>query len=192
MIFNTFGIFKNSVQQIPIEVLKLEFASDSNLPGGLTSLGYLPDWNGIFKSDFTQIQVVDFTVYLWGNSSIVEFPENVLKGSDIISIRDSGIGVTLLSAGSLSACPDLQSVSFPWVVDIRNYTFAGCYHLNKVNIPSCEYLGEGTENNNVFIDIIGNTIDLTIPSALMTCHDGGPDKDINYLNANNTVIITTI
>jgi hypothetical protein len=192
MIFNTFGIFKNSVQQIPEEVLKLEFASDSNLPRGLTSLGYLPDWNIIFKSDFTQIHVVDFTVYLWGNGSIVEFPETVLKGSDIISIRDSGIGVMVLSEGSLSLCSDLQYVSFPWVIYIRDDTFAGCYLLNRVNIPSCEYLGSSTENNNVFTDIIGNEIDLTIPSALMTCHDKGPDKDITYLTSNNTVTITTI
>jgi len=41
----------------------------------------------------------------------------------------------------------------------------------------------------VFTNIAGQTITLTIPSALMTCNGGNPDGDIQYLQANNTVTI---
>jgi len=44
----------------------------------------------------------------------------------------------------------------------------------------------------VFNYINGNTIDLTIPSSLMTCNGGNPDGDIQYLQTNNTVTITTV
>jgi hypothetical protein len=41
----------------------------------------------------------------------------------------------------------------------------------------------------MFYNISGETITLTVPSALMTCNSGNPDGDIQYLQANNTVTI---
>lgn len=49
-----------------------------------------------------------------------------------------------------------------------------------------------TGDDNQFLDIVGLTISLTIPEALMTVNAGNPDGDIQVLQANNTVNITTV
>jgi hypothetical protein len=53
-------------------------------------------------------------------------------------------------------------------------------------------MGGSVGNNDVFSNIINNLINLTIPLSLMTCNGGNPDGDIQTLQANNTVIITTV
>jgi hypothetical protein len=57
---------------------------------------------------------------------------------------------------------------------------------------SIDQTGNTVGDDAVFSDILGNLILLTIPSALMTCNSGNPDGDIIYLQANNTVSITTV
>ena len=64
--------------------------------------------------------------------------------------------------------------------------------LTTINLPSCINLGKTVGYDNVFDSILGNTITLTVPSALTTCNSGNPDGDIQYLQANNTVTIVTV
>jgi hypothetical protein len=70
--------------------------------------------------------------------------------------------------------------------------FQDCTSLTSISLPSCTILGESVENNQVFSNIVGITISLTIPASLMTCNSGNPDGDIQYLQANNTVTITQV
>ena len=86
----------------------------------------------------------------------------------------------------------LTSVSFPNLTTIGDGSFRECYNLTNINLPICTNLGSTTGNDNIFTDIIGNTITLTIPSALMTCDGGSPDVDIQYLIDNNNVTINGV
>ena len=116
--------------------------------------------------------------------------------------------------GSFSGCAATLSFSFPSLVTCIGWTFlnnqntiaydlplmesigdsglAWNYGLTSINISSCINLGTTTGDNSVFNGITGQTITLTVPSALMTCNIGGtPDGDIQYLQANNIVTIIT-
>jgi hypothetical protein len=91
-----------------------------------------------------------------------------------------------------SSCSNLTTLNLPNVTTIGSSAFQGSSSLNSVLIPSCTNLGGTVGNNNVFRFITGNTITLTVPSALMTCNAGSPDGDIVYLQANNTVTVITV
>ncbi len=101
---------------------------------------------------------------------------------------------SLTSVGSscFYNCTGFTTMSFPVLTTAGTNCFWGCTSLITLSIPSCTALGATTANNNVFFSIIGNTITLTVPSALMTCNVGNPDGDIVYLQANNTVTVITI
>lgn len=89
-------------------------------------------------------------------------------------------------------CNALESINFPLLTDIGNSAFGYCYPLTTINIPSCVNLGSTVTGSSVFIGVTGNTITLTVPSALMTNNGGLPDGDIQYLQANNTVTVITV
>jgi len=89
-------------------------------------------------------------------------------------------------------CGSLISLDFPNLTTIGNNCFYDCANLILINIPLCTNLGITVEFNGVFNGIVENTITLTVPSALMTCNEGQPDGDIQYLQANNTVTIIEI
>ena len=109
------------------------------------------------------------------------------------------IGLTSLSfpqlvtagSGCFGSCTGLISISFPQLETLGNICFGGCTALTTLSLPQCTELGETVLNNSVFFSIIGKTIQLTIPAALMTCNAGNPDGDIQYLQSNNTVTIIT-
>lgn len=86
----------------------------------------------------------------------------------------------------------IETISLPNVISIANFAIGRCYDLININLPMCENLGSTVGNNDVFFNITGNNITLTIPAALMTCNSGNPDGDIQYLQANNTVTIITV
>jgi len=97
-----------------------------------------------------------------------------------------------LGAYSFSYCAYLQTLDFPMVTTIGNGCFDNSAYLTSINIPSCINLGNTTGDNAVFNGIVGQTITLTVPAALMTCNGGLPDGDIQYLQANNTVTIIEV
>jgi hypothetical protein len=87
----------------------------------------------------------------------------------------------------------IETFNLPSLTIVGNGCFFQCVSVITINLPSCTDLGKTVGDNAVF-DLInlGNTITLTVPSALMTCNSGNPDGDIQYLQANNTVIIITV
>jgi hypothetical protein len=91
----------------------------------------------------------------------------------------------------LRFCTSLTTLDLPSLTIACNYCFYNCASLTTINLPLCTNLGSTVLDNNVFEYIIGNTITLTVPTALMTCNSGNPDGDIQYLQANNTVTIIT-
>jgi hypothetical protein len=86
----------------------------------------------------------------------------------------------------------LTTISLPNTITFSNGVFGYCTSLTTISLPSCINLGPTVGDNGTFTDITGNTITLTIPTALMTCNSGNPDGDIAYLQANNTVTIITV
>jgi hypothetical protein len=97
-----------------------------------------------------------------------------------------------------SCCGNLiriETMDFPMVIEIEDFCFqrtGSTSNSFSLKIPSCVKLGSSVGNNNVFDYVSGISIDLTIPSALMTCNEGNPDGDIQYLQANNTVTIIEV
>jgi len=85
----------------------------------------------------------------------------------------------------------ISVANFPNANYVGAYAFNSC-PLDTIDLSSCTDLGGSTGNDNVFYGIIGRTITLTVPAALMTCNGGNPDGDIQYLQANNTVTIITV
>ena len=83
-------------------------------------------------------------------------------------------------------CTSLTSVNLPKVTTIGDYCFSHCTSLTTIYLPLITSLGSTIGNDLVFNNMIGNTIDLTIPSSLQ------PDGDIIYLTSNNTVNVITV
>jgi len=122
----------------------------------------------------------------------------------------------VVSAGDycFAQANSLTSIYLPLLVTAGNYCFNsqyyntnlqlpsltgctfGCFavdsNLSNLYIPLCTNLGGTTGDNAVFDGITGNTINLTIPSSLMTNNGGSPDGDIQNLQANNVVTIITV
>lgn len=129
--------------------------------------------------------------------TLVDLPNLTTAGSGCFQICSSLTSIdlpNLTTAGT--ACfqisTSLTSIDLPNLTTAGASCFLSCTSLASVSIPSCIELGNTTGNNSVFNYISGNTISLTIPSALMTADSGNPDGDIQYLQANNTVAITTV
>lgn len=92
-------------------------------------------------------------------------------------------------------CTSLVTINLPNATTIGEYCFANCSALASITLPACTALGPTTGDDGVFSGNTGNTINLTIPAALMTCNGGNPDGDIQYLTdpaQGNTVNITQI
>lgn len=84
-----------------------------------------------------------------------------------------------------SFCPAITTISLTAsIFGIRAFRFSTA--LVNIDLSFCFDLGGTTGDDEVFNGIIGNTITLTIPTALAT------DGDVVYLQANNTVTLILI
>lgn len=81
--------------------------------------------------------------------------------------------------------------NFPSVLTIGDECFKSCTNVFTFNLPMCTNLGTSVGDNGVFNGISGRSIALTVPAALTTCNSGNPDGDIQYLQANNSVVVIT-
>jgi hypothetical protein len=79
--------------------------------------------------------------------------------------------------------------NFPTVQTVGANCFQDCTSATYFNLLSCTDLGGTTGDDGVFLNIVGQTITLVIPAALMTCNGGNPDGDIQYLLDNNNVTL---
>lgn len=86
----------------------------------------------------------------------------------------------------------LTSINLPSLLSVGNGLFKNCTGLTEILLPECTTLGNDASDNQVFLNISGNTIDLTIPAALMSIDNDSPDGDIVYLQSNNTVNVTQV
>jgi hypothetical protein len=97
--------------------------------------------------------------------------------------------VTTAGVECFNECTALISISLPELTSAVDYCFSSCSSLTSISLPVCSSLGTTVGDDSVFLSIVDNSINLTIPAALMTCNAGNPDGDIQYLQANNTVTI---
>jgi hypothetical protein len=113
------------------------------------------------------------------NITTINLPALVIAGDYAFSYcgRDGGL---------------LTTISLPLLTTVGAGCFSVMNTLTSINLPSCVNLGPTVGNDFVFFNMIGNTITLTVPSALMTADAGNPDGDIAYLQANNTVTVVTV
>jgi hypothetical protein len=145
----------------------------------------------------TQVLIGDADYGSFGYSTVVtaDFPvctymESAFYGSNLVSI----FAPLLEEAGSVDfgcfeSCDSLTTIDLPQLTTAGFGCFNNCDSLTTISLPSCTDLGGTVGDDSVFAYITGNTITLTIPSALMTCNSGNPDGDILYLQNNNTVTI---
>jgi hypothetical protein len=101
---------------------------------------------------------------------------------------------TTIGGRAFAGCP-LTSISLPAATSIGQECFLNSPSLANIYLPSCTNLGGTTGNDTVFLNIStpSTPISLTIPIALMTCNNGYPDGDIQYLQEvlqSNLTIIT--
>ena len=100
---------------------------------------------------------------------------------------------TLTTAGDqfFQSCNSLTTVDLPTLTTAGDQCFNECTLLTSISLPLCTSLGSSVGINQVFGNISGNTITLTIPASLMTINGGDPDEDIQKLTSANTVTIIT-
>ena len=172
----------------------------------ITILGFdatnVNNWNLFFYlppqgTPFTSVEVIGNEVKLFGGSNIdmqsYQFKDGSFTNANLISIIDEVNCIISLGEQSFAYQPLLETVLLPAVIyALGQEVFAGNYPLKNINLRSCIQLGESVGNDGTFNSITNQTITLTIPSVLMTCNAGNPDGDIQYLQANNNVIITTV
>jgi hypothetical protein len=96
---------------------------------------------------------------------------------------------TLATAGDqcFYGCNSINTFELPLLLTAGNSCFGGCTAANSFNLSSCTNLGTDLGNNNVFYNISGGNISLTIPAALMTINGGNPDGDISDLYSRNYI-----
>ena len=100
--------------------------------------------------------------------------------------------VKTVGVSAFHDCYNVTTVNLPEMISCDTDSFQSIDAVTSIAIPSCQNLGETVDFNSVFNDVTGQTITLTVPAALMTCNAGGPDGDIAYLQANNSVTVITV
>jgi hypothetical protein len=180
---------------LPPTQLRMLFTDVYSVVGDVTNIN---DWNNFFQlpvngNPFTSLTLIGNEIFLFGGSNIT-LRDNLFNTDEyILEIEDVTSNVIIATIGkTFSSATLLTTVILPAVLIITINCFQFCSSLIELNISSCTNLGPTVGDDLVFDSIIGTTITLTVPSALMTCNSGSPDGDIQYLQANNTVTIITV
>lgn len=172
-----------------------------DIPLGVTDPFNVSQWNTIFNLPADGTPFIHSTCnisgtyyYLYGATSIAfgsaKDSLTLASGTNLIEIDDQAGCITTTS--SLEMISTLTTVDLPNLTVVPDGCFNDCPLLTTITLPACTSLGTTVGNNGVFAGISGNTIALTIPSALMTCNVGNPDGDISALTGANTVTITQV
>jgi hypothetical protein len=169
----------------------------------ITAEGYAfqDDYN-LVNIDFSSLESAGdscFTYYDFNGAAFVNpsFPALTYAGQLCFAYCDNLNNPSFplletIDPACFGSCPSLTTINLPNLTTIGNGAFAFCTSLTSVSIPSCTDLGGTVGNDSVFVNIVGNTFTLTVPSALMTCDSGSPDGDIVELQTYNTVTIVTV
>lgn len=197
----------NSIANVPASITDPSNVSQWN------TFFDLPTNGSAFQSAHTN----GSTVLLSGGSGITVKDSLFGSNLNLIKILDNNGVIVATGSFAFYGCHNLTEVYFPAVANIGQSSFMSCLALSEFHFPaativgngafrkdssaqsspavisydltSCVTLGSSVLQNLVFSNVIGKTITITIPSALMTCNSGQPDGDIQYLQANNTVTI---
>jgi hypothetical protein len=177
----------------PVLVFKLLFNDIANANALVGDASNVADWNTFFDlpnygNPFTSVSIVGNEINLIGGSNITIRGNLFASNNNIISVVDTGCILSTIDQPFIY-CTSLVSVNLPLVTTVCSNCFYGCTSLTTISLPSCTNLGTTIGYDSVFYNIIGNTITLTIPSALMTCNGGNPDVDIIDLGIDNNLII---
>ncbi len=177
------------------------------------------DWNTFFDlptngTPFTSVVADGNVVKLYGGSGINLKEYLFAANTNLIGIHDN-LGIIIFGgsncfSNSTSAtyfsfpnlegaedfcfylCASGTTFNFPNLTFVKDYCFSLCNSATEFYLPLCVTMGLSVTDATVFDGITGNTITLTVPSALMTCNGGQPHASIQYLIDNNGVTVITV
>jgi hypothetical protein len=180
-----------------VDGLELTFDDIANVPASVTDPSNVSQWNSFFwlsdeGSVFTSVTVDGNTVKLYGSLGFNISDGTFTNNTHIVSIVDNAGCVYSLGDSVFGGASSLSVVMLKSCLLVRSANFSNCNSITVFDLRSVTDLGFSVTNDSIFYGITGQTITLTIPSALMTCNGGAPDGDIAYLQANNTVTIITV
>lgn len=181
------GFFTDEVALPTTNILVMEFVDTSAIV--VATYNSLSSWNSYLGTSFTDLIYTSTNITLYGNSTVPTVFPSMAAETGIISVVDRGNFSSLDTGGVFKPCPLLTIADFDSVLIVPDSTFDGCTSLTACVLPVCTNLGSDQYDNNVFNGIVGNSITLTVPSALMLNNGAAPDGDILTLQANNTVTI---
>jgi|694.fasta_scaffold02191_2 hypothetical protein len=202
-----FGCFKYCDSLTTIDLPQLTTAGDYcftyctslttiNLPSLTTASNYcFSNCTSLTTIDLPQLTTAGDGCFEYCDSlTTIDLPQLTTAGYYCFNNCDSLTTIdlpqlTTAGFGCFNDCDSLTTIDLPQLTTAGDYCFNNCDSLTTISLPSCTDLGGTVGDDSVFAYITGNTITLTIPSALMTCNSGNPDGDIQYLQANNTVTI---
>lgn len=162
--------------------------------GGLSGLYDLVDNGGLFSINdgCGIITSINIGISLFANQPI-EYA-NLPNITDIPSesFRETPLKsaffprVVAVGSGAFYDCPVLYNIDLPRATSIDNSAFSNSSYESlgsnlNINLPALQTLG-----TDVFLNIAGRNINLTIPAALEN------DPNIQYLIANNTVSLNLV
>ncbi len=101
------------------------------------------------------------------------------SGSGVIAINTPL--ATSYGQEAFAFCYGLTTVSGPLVTSVGNGCFNNDYTITDLYIPLCSSMGISSGGNNVFDNIFGSTMILTVSIVLQTNNGGLPDGDIQSL-----------
>ena len=93
-----------------------------------------------------------------------------------------------VGASAFSNCANLLSFIHNYATKIGNNCLENCNLIEDIRIPVATEIGTDNTNNDVFKDIVGQTIQTVEVNAIhQTSNAGGVEGDVAYLLANNTI-----
>lgn len=100
--------------------------------------------------------------------------------------------LTLADDNCFLNCTSATTFNIVLCTTIGNNCFNNCTNATTFNLNSCTDLGGTVGDDSVFLNIIGNTVVVTIPIAMKTANGPLPDIDLVNLAGMNTATINYI
>jgi len=164
--------------------------------------------NSDMGSNFTSMINVGNTQRFYGGSNIIlsnpacNWSSSYANYQFLVSINDMGGVITQVGPNIFENCFALQYLNLPKAQITGQQAIKSCNTLQYVNIPSTTYLPDECFNSatlsnlninkctslgtNVFLNVSGNSITITLPAALAT------DPQIVGLSPANTVTLIVV
>lgn len=142
--------------------------------------------SGIVNGSFTSATNIGFQAfYNTANLGTIALPNaltiglQAFVGSGIVDINTPV--ATSYGQEAFAFCYGLTTVNGPLVTSVGNVCFNNDYTITNLYMPLCASMGVSSGDNNVFGNIFGSTMILTVSVVLQTNNGGLPDGDIQSL-----------